>query len=168
MTYGTTYIVRPFMAPAKRGHTVRSAASGAIQLLVGPASASLVRADERQVLGPRDVRRDSSDARSSWGGSSSFRRRSVPSATIRSSRERASSVLPSHHRTASGLMCSATAWTHAFNPRVSFVIAPKLFGRPRGTGPDIGRGRSKVHAQGRTPGRSPSELPAEAPVAGVT
>ena len=37
---GMTYIVRPRMAPAKRGASVSRMAVGSAQLLVGPASAS--------------------------------------------------------------------------------------------------------------------------------
>ncbi len=38
MTYGITYIVRPFIEPSKRPPSFRYASSGAIQLLFGPAS----------------------------------------------------------------------------------------------------------------------------------
>ena len=38
---GTTYIVRPFMQPLKSGVSLAIAASGAIQLLLGPASSLL-------------------------------------------------------------------------------------------------------------------------------
>ena len=38
MTYGTTYIVRPFIEPSKSAPSFAYASSGAIQLLVGPAS----------------------------------------------------------------------------------------------------------------------------------
>ena len=39
---GTTYIVRPRMQPAKSGSRIARIASGALQLFVGPASASSV------------------------------------------------------------------------------------------------------------------------------
>ncbi len=39
---GTTYIVRPFIEPAKSGSRIARIAFGAIQLFVGPASASSV------------------------------------------------------------------------------------------------------------------------------
>ena len=42
MRNGTTYIVRPFIDPRKSGVSFSRAASGAIQLLVGPASSSSV------------------------------------------------------------------------------------------------------------------------------
>ena len=38
MVYGTTYMVRPRMAPSNSAPTLRFAASGSIQLFVGPAS----------------------------------------------------------------------------------------------------------------------------------
>src|SRR5688572_15892998 len=38
MENGTTYMVRPFMQPSKRGCSVERISDGAIQLLVGPAS----------------------------------------------------------------------------------------------------------------------------------
>ena len=39
---GTTYIVRPFIEPAKRPRSVSFISSGSRQLLVGPASSSVV------------------------------------------------------------------------------------------------------------------------------
>ena len=42
MTYGTTYIVRPFIAPSNSGHTRWRASSGDIQLLVGPAASRVL------------------------------------------------------------------------------------------------------------------------------
>ncbi len=50
MQNGTTYMVRPRMQPSKTSAKVSRISSGAIQLLVGPASSSLLRADERAVL----------------------------------------------------------------------------------------------------------------------
>ena len=38
MTYGITYIVRPFIEPSNSAPSFLYASSGAIQLLVGPAS----------------------------------------------------------------------------------------------------------------------------------
>ena len=40
MQNGTTYIVRPRMHPANSGFSVARISSGAVQLLVGPASSS--------------------------------------------------------------------------------------------------------------------------------
>ena len=57
MQYGTTYIVRPRMQPSNSASILRCASAGSIQLLFGPASSSLARADERQVLDARDVGR---------------------------------------------------------------------------------------------------------------
>ena len=52
---GTTYIVRPFMQPLKRPSRVSRISAGSRQLLVGPASSSLLGADEGAVLDPGDV-----------------------------------------------------------------------------------------------------------------
>ena len=52
---GTTYIVRPFMQPLKRPFSVVPHLAGSRQLLVGPASSSLLGADEGAVLDPGDV-----------------------------------------------------------------------------------------------------------------
>ena len=41
MLNGTTYIVRPRIDPSKSGRSVLRISSGAIQLLVGPASSSV-------------------------------------------------------------------------------------------------------------------------------
>ena len=57
MTYGMTYIVRPFIEPSKSWPSLRYASSGAIQLLFGPASSFVRRADEGQVLDAGDVGR---------------------------------------------------------------------------------------------------------------
>ena len=54
---GTTYIVRPRIEPRKRSVSVSRISSGSRQLLVGPASASLLRADEGAVLDARHVAR---------------------------------------------------------------------------------------------------------------
>ena len=48
-------MVRPFIAPRKSGVSFSRAASGAIQLLVGPASSSIGGADKRQMLRAGDV-----------------------------------------------------------------------------------------------------------------
>ena len=52
---GTTYIVRPFIEPAKRSLRTARISAGSRQLLVGPASSSTGRADEGAVLYPSDV-----------------------------------------------------------------------------------------------------------------
>ena len=55
ITYGTTYIVRPFIEPSKSAPSFSYASSGAIQLLVGPGLVLRRRADERELLDARDV-----------------------------------------------------------------------------------------------------------------
>ena len=42
MLNGTTYIVRPFIAPVKRPSRIPRISAGSFQLLVGPAPASVV------------------------------------------------------------------------------------------------------------------------------
>ncbi len=55
MQYGITYIVRPRMQPAKHSVICAFASAGASQLLFGPASLLVVRADEGQMLDACDV-----------------------------------------------------------------------------------------------------------------
>ena len=57
---GTTYIVRPFIDPRKSGVSFSRAASGAIQLLVGPASSLFGGADEGEMFRAGDVVRRAS------------------------------------------------------------------------------------------------------------
>ena len=57
MLKGTTYMVRPFIEPRNSSSSLARISAGAFQLLVGPASASLVGADEGAVLDPGDVAR---------------------------------------------------------------------------------------------------------------
>ncbi len=52
---GTTYIVRPAIAPSKRPRISACISSGSRQLLFGPASSSVSRADEGAVLDAGDV-----------------------------------------------------------------------------------------------------------------
>ena len=57
MLNGTTYSVRPRIAPANLSCSTSRISAGSRQLLVGPASSSDSRADERAVLDARDVAR---------------------------------------------------------------------------------------------------------------
>ena len=57
MLNGTTYSVRPRIAPANLSCRTSRISAGSRQLLVGPASSSDSRADERAVLDARDVAR---------------------------------------------------------------------------------------------------------------
>ena len=52
---GTTYIVRPFIAPVYSFVSSARISSGSRQLLLGPASSSVGGADERAVLDAGDV-----------------------------------------------------------------------------------------------------------------
>ena len=57
MLNGTTYMVRPRIEPRNSSSSLARISAGAFQLLVGPASTSLGRADEGAVLDPGDVAR---------------------------------------------------------------------------------------------------------------
>ena len=111
MQNGTTYMVRPRIAPAKISANVARISSGAIQLLVGPASSSC--SEQMKV---RSSTRATSTGRS---GPEAARpqlrveRRSVPCSTSRLVSWAHSSSDPSHHCTASGLVSSAISPTHA-------------------------------------------------------
>ena len=73
-----------------------SSRSGSIQLLVGPASSLLLRADERAVLDARDVARIASGPGSCSGRFSGLSRMNVPASTISSHSRSYSSCEPSH------------------------------------------------------------------------
>jgi hypothetical protein len=112
MQNGMTYIVRPRMHPRYRPVMTCFISAGAIQLLVGPASASSteqmnVRSSTR-ATSPGSVR-----AQNELGRFSSSRRTNVPVSTSWSVSRRHSSVEPSHQTTASGVVSSATSWTQA-------------------------------------------------------
>ena len=110
ITYGTTYIVRPFITPSKSGPTRARASEGAIQLLVGPASRL-----SRLAMKVRCSVRATSEGWLRWsvepGAAVGCRRRSVPSATMPSTSRRLSSSDPSHHTTRSGRVVRATSST---------------------------------------------------------
>ncbi len=83
---GTTYIVRPRMQPSNSRFIVARISAGATQLFVGPASSSLLAADERAVLDARDVGRVGAARDSCSGASAGLSFVSVPAATISAQR----------------------------------------------------------------------------------
>src|SRR5438093_1449955 len=101
ITYGTTYIVRPFITPSKSGPTRARASEGAIQLLVGPASRL-----SRLAMKVRCSVRATSEGWLRWsvqpGAAVGCRRRSVPSATMPSTSRRLSSSDASPTRVPAG------------------------------------------------------------------
>src|SRR5947207_896889 len=101
MENGTTYIVRPRIAPSNSPVIVARISSGSRQLLVGPASISAslqmnVRSSTRATSA------GSERARKLFGRWASDSRLKVPLATSSSQRRSYSSWLPSHQWTASG------------------------------------------------------------------
>ena len=114
MQNGTTYMTRPRMQPSKIPAKVLRISSGAIQLLVGPASCLPLGADERAVLDPRHVAgvRGAPEAVRPQLG---FSRVKVPFSTSRLVSRSHSASEPSHQTTASGLVSSAISPTHPAN-----------------------------------------------------
>src|SRR5690349_21158250 len=111
MQNGTTYMVRPRMHPSKISPNVVRISSGAIQLLVGPASSS--RLEQMNVRSSTRATSPGSDRHQKlFGRSSGFSRVNVPVSTSRRVSRSHSSSEPSHHPTASGLASSAISPTH--------------------------------------------------------
>ena len=117
MLNGTTYIVRPRIAPLN--FSVRSSAhlAGSRQLLVGPASSS--RSEQMNVRSStRATSPGSESARYEFGRLASLRRSNVPASTSRCASRSYSSAEPSHQWIASGWVSSATSSTQ----RSSFLF----------------------------------------------
>ena len=111
MQNGMTYMVRPRMRPSKISANVSRISSGAIQLLVGPASCS--RSEQMNVRSSTRATSPGSDAHQKlFGRSSGFSRLNVPFSTSRLVSRSHSACEPSHHTTASGLVSSAVSPTH--------------------------------------------------------
>src|SRR3954449_9110963 len=114
---GTTYMVRPRIAPANRSFIVLRISPGARQLLVGPASSS--RSEQMNVRSStRATSLGSDQARYELGRLASLRRLNVPASTSSWQSRSYSSAEPSHQTTWSGWVRSATSSTHA----KSFVL----------------------------------------------
>src|SRR4051812_22806429 len=108
---GTTYIVRPFIAPEKRSLRIARISFGSCQWFVGPASSS--RSEQMNVRSSTRATSPGSDhARYECGRLASDRRRNVPASTISWHRRSYSSAEPSHQCTESGRVSSATSRTH--------------------------------------------------------
>src|SRR4051794_13796138 len=107
---GTTYIVRPFMAPVKRSVRIARISSGSCQWFVGPASSS--RSEQMNVRSSTRATSPGSDqARYEFGRLASESRRNVPASTICWHRRSYSSAEPSHQRTESGVVRATTSST---------------------------------------------------------
>ncbi len=102
MQNGTTYIVRPRMQPSKIWANVWRISSGAIQLLVGPASSS--RSEQMNVRSSTRATSLGSEAqRKLFGRSRGFSRVKVPLSTSRLVICSHSACEPSHRTMSSGL-----------------------------------------------------------------
>src|ERR1035437_4027353 len=112
---GTTYIVRPRIAPSNFLARRSFISDGSIQLLVGPASPFL-----REQMYVRSSTRATSDgcdrARNEFGRFSSFSLINVPASTISRQRRSYSRVEPSHQCTRSGLQCSTMSDNQLMSP----------------------------------------------------
>ena len=112
MQYGITYIVRPRIEPVNSSVITAFMSSGAIQLLVGPASRSST--EQMNVRSSTRATSVGSEAhQNELGFLLSSSRRKVPFSTSRSVTRVHSSGEPSHHSTRSGRVSSATSRTQA-------------------------------------------------------
>src|SRR2546421_8650261 len=111
MQNGTTYMTRPRMQPSKISAKVLRISSGAIQLLVGPASCS--RSEQMNVRSSTRATSLGSEAHQKlFGRSSGFSLVKVPFSTSRLVSRSHSACEPSHQTTASGLVSPAISSTH--------------------------------------------------------
>ena len=112
MQNGTTYMTRPRMHPSKTSPNVLRICSGAIQLLVGPASSS--RSEQMNVRSSTRATSPGSEAHQKlFGRSSGFSRLNVPFSTSSPVSRSHSACDPSHHTTASGRVSCAISPTHS-------------------------------------------------------
>ena len=116
MQNGTTYIVRPRIAPSNRRRSVRFIAAGSTQLLSGPAAAR-VRAQTNVRPSTRAVSDGSERARKQPGRFSGSSRISVPAATISAHSRSYSSREPSHQWMRPGRARRAISSTQAASAR---------------------------------------------------
>src|SRR3954447_3524105 len=133
MENGTTYIVRPFIDPAKRSVIVSRISPGSRQLLVGPASSS--RSEQMNVRSStRATSLGSDHARYEFGRLASLSFLNVPASTSSWQSRSYSSAEPSHHTTWSGCVSSATSSTQAssFALVVGTAVVLTLCSAPEG------------------------------------
>src|ERR1022692_744864 len=110
MQNGITYIVRPRMQPSKTFANVLRISSGAIQLLVGPASSSF--SEQMKVRSSTRATSLGSEAQEKlFGRSFGLSRVNVPFSTSRLVKRSHSLSEPSHQTTSSGLVSLETSRT---------------------------------------------------------
>jgi len=124
MEKGITYIVRPLMHPFESSVRVVLSSSGAIQLLVGPASSCrevlmYVRSSTRATSLGSDLKRKLF-GRLATGVA-------APLATMSRIKRSYSSLDPSHQWTLSGWHSSVTCCTHLFNPSCLTIYDMRRF-----------------------------------------
>src|SRR5215472_7896744 len=120
--YGTTYMVRPRMAPSKSAPTLCFAASGSIQLLVGPAS-SLAREQIKVRCSVRATSFTELRWRLQFGYVFSFSVMESPARSISSVMRRYSVSEPSQYTMRSGLVSLAASSTQ-FSRGVANLFSP--------------------------------------------
>ena len=131
MQNGITYMVRPRMQPSKISAKVLRISSGAIQLLVGPASSSC--SEQMNVRSSTRATSLGSEAHQKlFGRSFGFSRVKVPFSTSRLVSRSHSACEPSHQTTSRGLVSSAISRTHSATSRRLVSIWFSV-----GSGPDI-------------------------------
>ena len=114
MENGTTYMVRPRIAPSNSLPSVAFISPGSTQLLVGPA-ASLLMLQMNVRSSTRATSLGSDRARKQPGRFSGFRRVNVPACTNSSHMASYSAGEPSHQWMLSGLHSAAISMTQAFS-----------------------------------------------------
>src|SRR6478736_7719193 len=110
MLNGTTYIVRPRIAPLNLCLSTIRMSTGSCQLLVGPASSSS-RLQRNVRSSTRATSSGSLRARYEFGRLASERRSNVPASTSSAHSASYSSAEPSHQWTAEGSVSSTTSST---------------------------------------------------------
>ena len=109
---GTTYIVRPRIAPVNSRSSSARMSAGSRQLLVGPASSEC--SEQMNVRSSTRATSPGSEwAQKLFGRLASSRRRKVPESTSPWARRSYSSAEPSHQWIASGCRTAAHRSTHS-------------------------------------------------------
>src|SRR5262245_1430023 len=125
MQNGTTYITRPRMHPSKISPNVLRISSGAIQLLVGPASST--RSEQMNVRSSTRATSPGSEAHQKlFGRSSGFSLVKVLFSTSRLVSRSHSACEPSHQTTASGLVSPAISPTHPASAARLVAASPSV------------------------------------------
>src|SRR4029453_8998677 len=164
---GTTYNVRPCMAPVNRLVSSRRISAGSCQLLVGPASTS--RSEQMNVRSSTRATSGGSDrARKLFGRRSWFRRSNVPPSTSSFVCRSHSASDPSHHSTRSGSRTRAQRSTQSWSFWLVVVAAMILRGDVGSVSSVRGRVVSYREAFGIEPRRPHVDLRAQPQVCGAT